>query len=201
MKNFKRDNTNRGRRNDRRDSRRPVMHKTTCSKCGKECEVPFKPTGEKPVFCDDCFRDKRSSEPRRFDRRDSRRNPRRDSRRFGGERVMHKAICDKCGKECEVPFKPSNNKPIYCSECFEEEGKKKGSNQSKDQFEAIDAKLDKILEALSSSGSSKKTEKKKTVKKEKPKKRKDSGTKSKAKPKKTSKSKAKKATTKKKKKS
>ena len=40
-----------------RDSRRPAeMHEITCDKCGKQCEVPFKPTGDKPVFCSDCFR-------------------------------------------------------------------------------------------------------------------------------------------------
>lgn len=27
----------------------------TCEQCGKETTVPFKPTGEKPVFCRDCF--------------------------------------------------------------------------------------------------------------------------------------------------
>ncbi|MFH1630751.1 MAG: CxxC-x17-CxxC domain-containing protein [Candidatus Aenigmatarchaeota archaeon] len=31
------------------------MHKVTCSECGKECEVPFKPTEGRPVFCKDCF--------------------------------------------------------------------------------------------------------------------------------------------------
>ncbi len=31
------------------------MHKTTCSDCGKECEVPFKPTDGKPVYCKDCY--------------------------------------------------------------------------------------------------------------------------------------------------
>lgn len=31
------------------------MHKATCSECGNECEVPFKPSGEKPVYCRDCF--------------------------------------------------------------------------------------------------------------------------------------------------
>jgi CxxC-x17-CxxC domain-containing protein len=36
------------------------MHKTTCTECGQECEVPFKPTEGKPVFCRDCFRKKRS---------------------------------------------------------------------------------------------------------------------------------------------
>ncbi len=31
------------------------MHKAVCSNCGKECEVPFVPTGSKPVYCSDCF--------------------------------------------------------------------------------------------------------------------------------------------------
>ena len=35
-----------------------------------------------------------------------------------GEVTMHKAICDECKKSCEVPFRPSGDKPIYCNECF-----------------------------------------------------------------------------------
>ena len=31
------------------------MHKATCADCGKECEVPFKPNGTKPVYCRDCY--------------------------------------------------------------------------------------------------------------------------------------------------
>ncbi len=31
------------------------MFKVTCSKCGKETEVPFRPTGSKPVYCKECF--------------------------------------------------------------------------------------------------------------------------------------------------
>ena len=31
---------------------------------------------------------------------------------------MHKAICTECKKECDVPFKPSGDRPIYCKECF-----------------------------------------------------------------------------------
>jgi CxxC-x17-CxxC domain-containing protein len=31
------------------------MYKATCSDCGKACEVPFRPSGDKPVFCSDCF--------------------------------------------------------------------------------------------------------------------------------------------------
>jgi CxxC-x17-CxxC domain-containing protein len=32
------------------------MHPATCSRCGKETEVPFQPTNGKPVYCSDCFR-------------------------------------------------------------------------------------------------------------------------------------------------
>lgn len=34
------------------------------------------------------------------------------------DRVLHKAICADCKKECEVPFKPTGNRPVYCKECF-----------------------------------------------------------------------------------
>ena len=47
----------------RRDFDRPqTMFKAICSDCGKECEVPFKPNGSKPVFCRDCFQNKRRFE-------------------------------------------------------------------------------------------------------------------------------------------
>ncbi|MFC1666526.1 CxxC-x17-CxxC domain-containing protein [Candidatus Omnitrophota bacterium] len=36
----------------------------------------------------------------------------------GGSREMHKAICADCSKECEVPFKPSGDRPVYCKDCF-----------------------------------------------------------------------------------
>ena len=32
------------------------MHKAKCADCGKECEVPFKPSGDRPVYCRDCYR-------------------------------------------------------------------------------------------------------------------------------------------------
>jgi CxxC-x17-CxxC domain-containing protein len=34
------------------------------------------------------------------------------------ERKMHKAVCDECKKECEVPFEPTEGKPVLCQECF-----------------------------------------------------------------------------------
>jgi len=32
-----------------------VMHDVICSNCGKLTEVPFVPTGSRPVYCHDCF--------------------------------------------------------------------------------------------------------------------------------------------------
>ena len=32
------------------------MFDVTCSSCGKETQVPFKPRGDRPVYCSDCFR-------------------------------------------------------------------------------------------------------------------------------------------------
>ena len=37
---------------------------------------------------------------------------------FGGPREMHKAVCADCGKETEVPFKPTEGRPVYCRECY-----------------------------------------------------------------------------------
>lgn len=34
------------------------------------------------------------------------------------EREMHKIICNDCGKETEVPFKPDGTRPVYCQECY-----------------------------------------------------------------------------------
>jgi CxxC-x17-CxxC domain-containing protein len=35
------------------------MFTATCSSCGKEASVPFRPTSGKPVYCSDCFRSQR----------------------------------------------------------------------------------------------------------------------------------------------
>ncbi len=43
------------------DGRPREMHKATCADCGKESEVPFKPTGDRPVYCKDCFSKRKGS--------------------------------------------------------------------------------------------------------------------------------------------
>ncbi len=34
------------------------------------------------------------------------------------QREMFPAVCAECGKETMVPFKPSNDRPVYCRDCF-----------------------------------------------------------------------------------
>jgi len=46
-----------------------------------------------------------------------------EDRRFNnrpvGPREMHKATCSDCGQETEVPFKPAENRPVYCRDCYQ----------------------------------------------------------------------------------
>lgn len=106
---------------------------------------------------------------RRFSDSSDRRRP---SRSFGSRDSsrkpldMHKVTCDKCGQSCEVPFKPTSGKPVYCTACFRknessESGKpnryssKPNENPQSDQpdkykpeFEQINEKLNRILKIL-----------------------------------------------------
>ena len=44
-----------------------------------------------------------------------------------GSREMFSATCSSCGKEAQVPFQPSGDKPVYCSTCYEA---RRGANRS-----------------------------------------------------------------------
>ena len=82
----------------------------------------------------------------------------RDSERR--PREMHEVTCDKCGKQCQVPFRPSGDKPVLCSDCFREKSdsnnnfsprnqdKSTQSGISSEQFNKLNTKLDKILSVL-----------------------------------------------------
>ena len=149
-----------------RDSERPTMHHAICSDCGNDCEVPFRPSGTKPVLCSSCFAIQRGEEPKSFSGRDrefSAPTNRRD-RDFSAPRQMFKAVCQECHNECEVPFRPTAGKPIFCSECFsgsESNTKRpsKAGNIPNDQLNSLNAKLDKIIALLGSKNSSPKAEK------------------------------------------
>jgi CxxC-x17-CxxC domain-containing protein len=64
---------------------------------------------------------------------------------------MHEAICATCGKSCEVPFRPTGDKPVYCSDCFGKGSKSSAgprNDNSKEQFNSLNAKLYKIIKFL-----------------------------------------------------
>ena len=54
--------------NPRFNNDRQEMYSATCANCGKQCEVPFRPTGSKPVLCRECFQQNRGSDSRRPER-------------------------------------------------------------------------------------------------------------------------------------
>lgn len=89
----------------------------------------------------------------RFERKDSGRND-----RSGSRLEMHEATCAKCGKRCEVPFKPNGTKPIYCRNCFTKNDSSREnrsdnfrSRDRPDRFESR-ARPDRRTESESSSG-------------------------------------------------
>ncbi len=182
-----------------RDRNNLKLYSAVCDECGKSCELPFKPSSGKPVYCSDCFKKKQragsgGSNFRNNDRfnfrRDNRSNFRNDNRSNFREKRMYPAICDSCGKRCEVPFQPTSGKPIYCDSCFNKDGndrkgmgrngninRDRNEDQIKEQIATLDRKIDKIIKALKINDPSlskvvekeekktKKTAKKKAVKK------------------------------------
>jgi CxxC-x17-CxxC domain-containing protein len=81
--------------------------------------------------------------------------------KFGGDRggsrpvSMHSATCGSCGKDCEVPFRPTQDRPVYCKSCFDGKehmsGERRprttegGGESVKKQLDAINEKLEKLI--------------------------------------------------------
>ncbi len=80
----------------------------TCRDCGAEFVFT---AGEQEFYAQKGF----EHEPVRC--RDCRVSRKRQ--RSEGPREMHTVICSACGKEAEVPFKPREDRPVYCKECFD----------------------------------------------------------------------------------
>lgn len=132
---------------NRKGGERPKMYKAICDSCGKECELPFKPMNDKPVYCSQCFSNRSKRGENKFDRRESSPN-----KRFQGKR-MFDATCDKCGKRFELPFKPTGERDVYCSECFKGDGNVpsvKNNNQCGEQMDTLNKKMDKVIDLLTS---------------------------------------------------
>jgi len=43
----------------------------------------------------------------------------KQNRMAGAPREYHAAICARCGQQAMVPFAPRNDRPVYCSSCFD----------------------------------------------------------------------------------
>ena len=162
MGNFKRDN----KRFNNRDNDRPSMHKAVCSECGSNCEIPFKPTGTRPVFCSSCF-ESQGGNRGRSNKFSSGRHERSSFRDRDRDRQMHDVVCDKCGKNCQVPFKPTAGKPVFCDDCFKrgESGSRRDSGEVMEQIGLLNAKIDKIIKILIPENSVKKPRKPRKPKK------------------------------------
>ena len=77
-----------------------------CKDCGNEFVFT---AGEQEFYASRGF----ENEPSRCkDCRVARKNAQK------GAREMFDTVCVECGKACQVPFKPTEGKPVYCSECF-----------------------------------------------------------------------------------
>ena len=156
------------------DEDRPMIYEAVCSACGQDCEIPFRPTGSRPVFCNSCFKKEENGggrPPQRFG------GAGRGGRPSFGDKPMFPAECDACGNQCQVPFRPTGEKPVYCSDCFSKQapsdsGRKNrsektfGGNDHQDgmrkELATIQSKLDAILAVLNPSAVIK-TEKKEKV--------------------------------------
>ena len=80
-----------------------------------ECHQTFIWTaGEQLFFADKNFK----NEPKRCKDCKNRRNARMNTP--SRERVETSALCSQCGKATTVPFKPTQGRPVYCKECFQQ---------------------------------------------------------------------------------
>ncbi|HEX76238.1 MAG TPA: zinc-binding protein [Dehalococcoidia bacterium] len=84
----------------------------TCVDCGKEFTFTV---GEQEFYRSRGLQ----NEPSRCPECRAARRQRR-YRGYGQSRAMYPAVCANCGAECEVPFEPREDRPVYCSTCYAE---------------------------------------------------------------------------------
>lgn len=90
----------------------------TCADCGQG----FVFTSSEQEF----YAERQFTEPRRCPScraarklaRGGNSEPARGGGSMGGSREMFAATCSSCGREAQVPFRPTGSKPVYCSDCF-----------------------------------------------------------------------------------
>ncbi|MGD1209895.1 MAG: zinc-ribbon domain containing protein [Candidatus Acidiferrales bacterium] len=85
-----------------------------CADCGAEFVFT---AGEQMFFADKGFK----NEPKRCKAcKANRAQGNGESGSVNVQRVETKTVCSQCGKETTVPFKPTQGRPVYCRECFQQ---------------------------------------------------------------------------------
>jgi len=142
-----------GDRRDRGD--RPEMFKAICAECGAPCEVPFKPSGNRPVLCSNCFKGSARPEGRREERRFG------EKPSFGGTHEFHKpadngkleerlgAINDKLDKLIKLLSPAQAPEPIKVIKESKPEAKSKDIRMEKVQKKEIKKAVKKPIKKSS----------------------------------------------------
>jgi CxxC-x17-CxxC domain-containing protein len=82
-----------------------------CVECGAEFVFT---SGEQTFYADKGFK----NEPKRCKACKAKRGA--HSGAGASSRAETRTTCSQCGKETTVPFKPTQGRPVYCRECFQQ---------------------------------------------------------------------------------
>lgn len=80
-----------------------------CCDCGGEFVFT---AGEQEFYASRGF----TNEPRRCK---TCRDGRKQNSTSGHSRELHEVVCANCGVPTQVPFKPREDRPVYCRDCFQ----------------------------------------------------------------------------------
>ena len=84
-----------------------------CSDCGQEFTFT---AGEQEFYASRGLQ----NEPRRCPEcRRAKKAERNGNGGYGAPRQMFPSVCAECGQDTEVPFEPREDRPVYCSDCYD----------------------------------------------------------------------------------
>jgi CxxC-x17-CxxC domain-containing protein len=105
---------------------KPELFAATCSSCGKPCEVPFRPSPDKPVYCSACFGKNAGNDIR------------------GKERAEKHS-----GGDFKKEFKPRHEERSFKQDYIPVEKDTRSHDELKKQISALESKLNRVIELLS----------------------------------------------------
>jgi len=48
-----------------------------------------------------------------------------------------KSVCSECGEDCEIPFEPTEGRPVKCRDCFRRSRNRKGFKRKRRDFDVV----------------------------------------------------------------